>query len=109
METDIPRLRLSSIEPWDVHSPLIELLKEPGLPAICICLFNLAQLDTLKRMARAINPSKFAKLVENIRSVVPDIALTTDILVGFPGETEKEFQESLDFIQRNGICGRTCF
>ncbi|RLD97906.1 MAG: tRNA (N(6)-L-threonylcarbamoyladenosine(37)-C(2))-methylthiotransferase MtaB, partial [Bacteroidetes bacterium] len=55
---------------------------------------------TLRRMARAINPEQFALLVDNIRSIVPEIALTTDILVGFPGETEEEFKESFDFISQ---------
>ncbi len=99
-DTDIPRLRLSSIEPWDVHSPLIELLNDERVARHLHLPLQSGSTDTLKRMARAINPSKFARLVENIRSVVPEIALTTDILVGFPGETEQEFQESLEFIRQ---------
>jgi threonylcarbamoyladenosine tRNA methylthiotransferase MtaB len=50
-------------------------------------------------MARAITSDQYAALVNRIREVVPEIALTTDILTGFPAETEEEFAESLDFIQ----------
>ena len=99
-DTDIPRLRLSSIEPWDVHPALIELLTDKRVARHLHLPLQSGSAATLRRMARAINPSKYASLIENIRSVVPEIALTTDILVGFPGETVEEFQESLNFIRQ---------
>ncbi len=99
-DTDIPRLRLSSIEPWDVQPALIELLTDERVARHLHLPLQSGSAATLRRMARAINPSNFASLVENIRSVVPEIALTTDILVGFPGETVEEFQESLAFIRQ---------
>jgi len=97
-DTDLPRLRLSSIEPWDVQPALIELLQDGRVARHLHLPLQSGSAATLRRMARAINPERYALLVENIRSVVPDIALTTDILVGFPGETEDEFKESSDFI-----------
>lgn len=105
-ETDVPRLRLSSIEPWDVQPALIELLQDGRVARHLHLPLQSGSAATLRRMVRAINPKKYALLVENIRSVVPDIAITTDILVGFPGETEKEFKESSDFIcQMNFAAG----
>ena len=54
----------------------------------------------LRRMARANTPAQYADLVNRIREVVPDIALTTDIMTGFPGESDAEFAESLDFVRQ---------
>ena len=99
-DTDVPRLRLSSIEPWDVDSSLIELLQEERVARHLHLPLQSGSADTLRRMARAINPARYALLVENIRSSVPEVALTTDILVGFPGETEDEFKESYDFVRQ---------
>ena len=99
-DTDIPRLRLSSIEPWDVQPALIELLRDSRVARHLHLPLQSGSAATLRRMARAINPEQFALLVDNIRSIVPEIALTTDILVGFPGETEEEFKESFDFISQ---------
>jgi len=99
-DTDVPRLRLSSIEPWDVQPELIELLQNGRIARHLHLPLQSGSATTLRRMARAINPEKYALLVGKIRSVVPEIALTTDILVGFPGETEEEFKESSDFINQ---------
>lgn len=108
-ETDIPRLRLSSIEPWDIHPGLIELLQERRVARHLHLPLQSGSAATLKRMARAINPAKFASLVEDIRSILPEIALTTDVLVGFPGETEDEFEESSDFIHQMGFAAGHVF
>jgi len=98
--TDLPRLRLSSIEPWDVQPALIELLQDVRVARHLHLPLQSGSAATLRRMARAINPERYALLVDNIRSAVPEIALTTDILVGFPGETEEEFKESFEFISQ---------
>ena len=54
----------------------------------------------LKRMGRKYNVDDFIKKVEKIRSVRPDISITTDVIVGFPGESEEEFKETYDFIEK---------
>ena len=108
-DTDVPRLRLSSIEPWDVDSSLIELLQEERVARHLHLPLQSGSVDTLRRMARAINPARYALLVENIRSTVPEVALTTDILVGFPGETEDEFKESYDFVHQMGFASGHVF
>ena len=53
----------------------------------------------MRRMARAITPGLFAETIARIRNSLPDIAITTDIMAGFPGETEEEFSQSLEFIK----------
>ncbi len=108
-DTDVPRLRLSSIEPWDVHPLLIELLQEERVSRHLHLPLQSGSAATLRRMARAINPAKYALLLESIRFAVPEIALTTDILVGFPGETETEFKESYDFIRQMDFSGGHVF
>ena len=98
-ETKIPRLRLSSIEPWDISDRLIKLLGEERVARHLHLPLQSGSASTLRRMARAISPERYADLVAEVKASVPGIAITTDILVGFPGENEKEFQESLNFIR----------
>ena len=97
-ETSVERLRLSSIEPEDFDPRILELWQDARL-----CRhFHLA-LDsgcdaTLQRMRRRYLAAEYAFLVQTIRSAVPDVAITTDVMVGFPGETEGEFAESCQFV-----------
>ena len=65
--------------------------------------------STLKRMARKITPGSFRELVYAARRVIPDVAITTDIIAGFPGETEAEFAESLAFVKEMNFAGGHVF
>lgn len=107
--TEIPRIRLSSIEPWDLTADLIALLGEERLARHLHLPLQSGSAATLRRMARAIDPEGFARLLEDIRSSVPECAVTTDILTGFPGETEDEYQEGLDFIREMKFAGGHVF
>jgi threonylcarbamoyladenosine tRNA methylthiotransferase MtaB len=60
-------------------------------------------------MARPIQPEAFAGLVSKARATIPDLALTTDVIVGFPGETDREFDDSLSFIKRMRFAGAHVF
>ena len=99
-ETQLPRLRLSSIEPWDITSDLIDLIREERIARHLHLPLQSGSADVLRRMTRANTPGQYEQLVDQIRERIPDIALTTDILTGFPAETNVEFREGLDFIQR---------
>lgn len=99
-DTEVPRLRLSSIEPWDITSSLIDLINEERVARHLHLPLQSGSVDVLRRMARANTPEQYEELVNQIRGVIPDIALTTDIMTGFPAETDDEFKESLDFVSR---------
>ncbi len=98
-ETEIPRIRLSSLEPWDLDEPFFELLGSPQLlPHLHLPLQSGCDA-TLRRMGRRTSRSAFARLVAAARSARPEVSVSTDIMVGFPGETEREFAESLAFVE----------
>lgn len=94
-----PRLRLSSIEPMDLSPDLFGVLKD--LPAFCEHLhvpLQSGSAEVLKAMNRPYGPAEFQGIVDTARSLYPGIGITTDVIVGYPSETEKQFQESLDFV-----------
>jgi threonylcarbamoyladenosine tRNA methylthiotransferase MtaB len=102
-QTSPPRLRLSSLEPWDLGPGFFDLWRDERLaPHLHLPLQSGCQA-TLRRMARKITPQAYADLLNQIREAIPEVAITTDIIVGFPGETEVEFEESLDFIAQMGF------
>jgi threonylcarbamoyladenosine tRNA methylthiotransferase MtaB len=102
-ETQIPRLRLSSVEPWDLPEDFFGLFRNPRLmPHLHLPLQNGSDA-VLRRMARRYRTECFARLAQRARREVPDLNLTTDIIVGFPGETEAEWQETLRFVTGIGF------
>ena len=96
--TDLPRLRLSSLEPWDLDETFFELWENPRLCRQLHLPLQAGCDETLRRMGRRITVAKFAHLVEAARATVPDLAVTTDVIAGFPGETEAAFRASYDFV-----------
>lgn len=108
-ETDVPRLRLSSLEPWDLEADFFSLWQDPRLCRHLHLPLQSGSAATLRRMARKTTPHSFANLVNFARSSCPDIAITTDIISGFPGETQVEFEETLDFIARMQFAGGHVF
>ena len=96
-KTDIARLRLSSLQPPEITPGLIALWRNPRLcPHFHISLQSGSD-SVLSRMKRRYNTSDYRGTVSLIRDSVPDLAVTTDIIVGFPGETDGEFAASLQF------------
>lgn len=98
-ETGVERVRLSSIEPPDVTERLCSVMAASGgrvAPFLHVCLQSGCD-ETLRRMARVYRTDLFRRVAETARSHVPDISLSTDLIVGFPGETEEEFGRSLAF------------
>ncbi len=108
-ETSIPRIRLSSIEPWDLPDGFFTLWKNERLCAQLHLPLQSGSQSTLKRMGRINTPGSYREIVERIRQEVPKMAITTDIIVGFPGETEDEFQECLDFVDEMSFAGGHVF
>jgi threonylcarbamoyladenosine tRNA methylthiotransferase MtaB len=97
--TDIPRLRLSSLEPWDLDEKFFELGQNKRLlPHFHLPLQSGCD-TTLQRMARRTTQKQFAQLMKSARQAIPDLSITTDIMVGFPGETDAEFEESIAFVE----------
>ncbi len=108
-ETDVRRLRLSSLEPWDLDEAFFALWDDPRMmPHLHLPLQSGCD-STLKRMARKISTATFRELVHAARNVVPQVAITTDIIAGFPGETDDEFSETLDFTREMRFSGGHIF
>lgn len=109
METDIPRIRLSSLETWNLTEEFVRLWENPRLcPHFHIPLQSGSE-SVLKRMTRRTKLSDFRNLVRQARSLDPAFAITTDVIVGFPGETELEFNQTLDFIREINFSGGHVF
>lgn len=98
-DTDLPRLRLSSLEPWDVDEDFFRLWEDARLCRQLHLPLQSGCDDTLRRMGRRITTEGFARLVEAARAAVPDMAVTTDVIVGFPGEDEAAFRASYEFVE----------
>jgi len=96
--TDTPRLRLSSLEPWDLSIDFFELWQNSRLCRHLHLPLQSGSGDTLKRMGRKITPQAYAELIHQARISIPGVAITTDIITGFPGETEEEFSDSAEFV-----------
>lgn len=108
-ETDTPRLRLSSLEPWDLTPDFFSLWTSPRLMPHLHLPLQSGSESTLKRMARKTTPESFRELVSAAREAIPDVAVTTDIIAGFPGETDDEFAETLDFVREMEFAGGHVF
>jgi threonylcarbamoyladenosine tRNA methylthiotransferase MtaB len=102
-KTTIPRLSLSSLEPWDLTEALFDLWRDPRLCPHLHLPLQSGCGATLRRMARRITPDTFARLTETANKHIPDLAITTDLIVGFPGETDAEFEESYRFVEAIGF------
>ncbi len=103
--TQIERLRLSSLEPWDIPDDFFDLWEEGQgrlMPHLHLPLQSGCDA-TLRRMGRRYTTMDYAALVERARQRIPHLTLTTDIIVGFPGETEEEFAASLAFVEKMGF------
>lgn len=100
----VERLRLGSLESVEVETRLLELMaKEPRLCHHLHLPLQSGCDKILKSMHRPYDTARFEELLKEIRSYVPDIAVTTDIIVGFPGETEEDFEETLAFAKKCGF------
>jgi threonylcarbamoyladenosine tRNA methylthiotransferase MtaB len=107
--TSIPRLRLSSLEPWDLEADFFRLWSDSRLCRHLHLPLQSGSRHVLRRMARKTSPDDFAALIQSARAVIPQVAVTTDIIAGFPAETEDEFFETLEFVRAMGFSGGHVF
>jgi threonylcarbamoyladenosine tRNA methylthiotransferase MtaB len=108
-ETSVPRLRLSSLEPWDLDENFFSLWEDNRLCRHLHLPLQSGSASVLRRMARKTTPQNFADLVDAARAACPSIAITTDLIAGFPGETEREFSETVEFIREISFSGGHVF
>jgi threonylcarbamoyladenosine tRNA methylthiotransferase MtaB len=101
--TDLPRLRVGSLEPWDLPEGFWTLFENPRfMPHLHLPLQSGAD-SVLRRMARRCRTAEYRRLIEQARSQVADFNVTTDIIVGFPGETDQEWRQTLEFVTEIGF------
>jgi threonylcarbamoyladenosine tRNA methylthiotransferase MtaB len=98
-ETAVPRLRLTSIAPWDLDEPLLDLWRDPRMCRHLHLSLQSGSDTVLRRMRRAYTTADYARAVERVREQIPDAGITTDVIVGFPGESDVEFEQSLNFVE----------
>ena len=102
-DTSVERLRISSLQPQDIPSELLGLWSDPRLCPHFHMPLQSGSDSVLRRMRRRYTADLFAEKVNALRQRVPAVSITTDVVVGFPGETEEEFQETLTFCKRMGF------
>ena len=106
----IERIRFTTSHPKDITDKLIQRMRD--LDKVCEHLHLPVQAGSnkvLKRMRRGYTKERYLELVDKIRKTIPQISLTTDIIVGFPGESEQDFQETLDLVRRVEFDGAFTF
>ena len=109
-QTGIERIRLSSIEPTEISDELIDLIKNHERMAKHLHIpLQCGSDKILQDMNRPYTKQDYRYIVNKIREKIPTIAITTDLMVGFPGETETYYQESYDFVDEMQFSGMHIF
>lgn len=98
-ETETQRVRVSSLEPGDFKEEWLGLWRSERMCRHLHVPLQAGSQSVLGRMERKYSPEDFARMVETCREAVPDVTLTTDVMVGFPGETDEEFDKGYHFIR----------
>ena len=102
-ETAVTRLRLSSLQPQEISAELLELWKDSRLCPHFHLSLQSGSDSVLQRMKRRYSTADYQRAVILIRKSLPEAAITTDVIVGFPGETGAEFKESYECCQKTGF------
>ncbi|MDD9270370.1 tRNA (N6-isopentenyl adenosine(37)-C2)-methylthiotransferase MiaB [Paenibacillus sp. GCM10023248] len=101
---DVPRVRFTTSHPRDFDDDLIEVLGKGGNLVEHIHLpVQSGNTEVLKRMSRKYSRDHYLQLVRKIKATMPDVVLTTDIIVGFPGETDEQFEETMSLFEEVGF------
>ena len=100
-ETDVPRIRVSSLQPKEVNNEIINTWINDGLGRICPHFHIPLQSGSdriLKDMRRRYSSSEYLDIVFNIKDLMPEASITSDVIVGFPGESDSEFLQTIDVV-----------
>ncbi len=109
-DLDIPRIRFTTSHPKDFSDELIDIIaKKPNIMPYIHLPVQSGSNKVLKKMNRKYTKEQYLDLVERIYKKIPDVSITTDIIVGFPGETEEDFEETLDLVEKAKFEGAYTF
>ncbi|MGI9228892.1 MAG: tRNA (N(6)-L-threonylcarbamoyladenosine(37)-C(2))-methylthiotransferase MtaB [Gammaproteobacteria bacterium] len=103
VHTDIPRVRLGSLEPWELDDGFLQLFDNPRFMPHLHLPMQSGSDTVLRRMARRCKTGAFRRLLDEAKGRVADLNVTTDIIVGFPGESAAEWQQTLEFVEGCGF------
>lgn len=96
----IERIRLSSIEPWEVGDELLDVMDNPKVCRHLHIPLQSGDSDVLSRMNRPYDSKEYNRIIERVRDRIDGVGITTDVMVGFPGETDREFANTCAMIER---------
>jgi len=99
----IKKISFLTSNPWDLTEEIIEAMKLPKIDRYLHLPVQSGDDEILKKMNRKYTSKKYLKLLQKIKKQIPEIKIGTDIIVGFPGETEKQFQNTVDLCQKIGF------
>jgi len=102
-ETSIQRLRLSSLQPSEISPKLLALWQDERLCQHLHLALQSGSATVLQRMRRNYSLEQYQSTINLIKEKIPEVAITTDIMVGFPGENDEEFEQSYSFCQQAGF------
>lgn len=106
----LERIRFMTSHPKDISDDLIEAMKDcPKLGNYLHLPFQSGSTRILEKMNRHYTKERYLEIIEKIKKAKPDIHISTDIIVGFPGETEEDFQETLDVVSKVGFSSAFTF
>jgi threonylcarbamoyladenosine tRNA methylthiotransferase MtaB len=108
-ETTVRRLRLSSLQPQDITPELLSLWEDPRLCRHFHLALQSGSNAVLSRMRRRYTAEHFRRALALIRERIPDAAITTDVIAGFPGETDADFEETYAFCREAAFAGLHVF
>jgi threonylcarbamoyladenosine tRNA methylthiotransferase MtaB len=108
-QTAVPRIRMSSIQPQDLSEEMLDLWADSRLCRHFHLALQSGSQSVLERMRRRYSTAAYARAVGQLRQSIPGVTITTDVIAGFPGETEDEFEETLTFCREMGFAGVHAF
>ncbi|MGE3073061.1 MAG: MiaB/RimO family radical SAM methylthiotransferase [Dehalococcoidia bacterium] len=107
--TEVARLRFSSLQPQDISPELLALWADPRLMPHFHLALQSGSERTLGAMRRRYSAREFVEAAERIKAAVPGVAITTDVIAGFPGETDEAFEATLELCNEVGFARLHCF